>query len=168
MMLFTTIWLSTFRFRWPEHAEFLRYSPAVEALVACFFFTFVTVQLQVARQRAVRETRPVAACASREPVDHGPLSVAVRGPLLRDLRLHERRVCGGAELLGPDHRRGRECCEPRHDRLQHAAAPRLCLAGCLAADDWSSWNLKSGDLKKAQTCLWQFNILLYYFLLSTI
>lgn len=55
MVLFMTIWMSLFRFRWPEHAESLRYSPAVEALVACFFFTFVTVMLQALLAVALSE-----------------------------------------------------------------------------------------------------------------
>uniref|UniRef100_A0A453B6B1 Uncharacterized protein n=1 Tax=Aegilops tauschii subsp. strangulata TaxID=200361 RepID=A0A453B6B1_AEGTS len=95
--------------------------------------------------RAVGEAGADGASASREPVDDEHIRVDVRRPVLPDLHRHGRRVCAGAELLGPDHRRGRQCGEPRHDRLQHAAAPRLCLAAGSTKIERASWYLNCSD-----------------------
>ncbi|KAF7000383.1 hypothetical protein CFC21_016303 [Triticum aestivum] len=53
MLLLMTIWMSSFRLRWPVLVTY--YVPAMEAVVTCFFFAFVTVQLQVLLAIALSE-----------------------------------------------------------------------------------------------------------------
>ncbi|KAF7007753.1 hypothetical protein CFC21_022659 [Triticum aestivum] len=53
ILLLMTIWMSSFRLRWPALVTY--YIPAMEALVTCFFFAFVTVQLQVLLAIALSE-----------------------------------------------------------------------------------------------------------------
>ncbi|XP_048560706.1 uncharacterized protein LOC125541304 [Triticum urartu] len=75
MVLFMMIWMSLFRFRYPQHAEFLRYTPAVEALAACFFFTFVTVMLQALLANALSEK--AAPSPLPPPVNHWIMALSV-------------------------------------------------------------------------------------------
>ncbi|XP_044319691.1 uncharacterized protein [Triticum aestivum] len=53
MLLLMTMWTSSLR--WSQHVESRRYGPAVKVLVTCFFFTFVTVLLQVLLAIALSE-----------------------------------------------------------------------------------------------------------------
>ncbi|KAF7000379.1 hypothetical protein CFC21_016301 [Triticum aestivum] len=75
MVLFMMIWMSLFRFRYPQHAEFLRYTPAVEALAACFFFTFVTLMLQALLANALSEK--AAPSPLPPPVNHWIMALSV-------------------------------------------------------------------------------------------
>ncbi|KAF7015022.1 unnamed protein product [Triticum aestivum] len=79
MVLFMTLWMSSLR--WPSPAGAgvgvgsRRYGPAVEALVTCFFFTFVTALLQALLAIALSE-KP-APTALPPPVSQWMMGISV-------------------------------------------------------------------------------------------